>query len=128
MHKLVITLALILSAFCASAAPKVYELESPDGRLKLTVKASNGIRFTLKQDMTVLLQDCRIGMTTDAGVFGGLQSVWNESRRVGDKTFLTVAYKKSHVDDFFNEMVLRFNMFSLVFHNIAHQFAQCIIG
>ena len=128
MRKLVITLALILSAFCASAAPKVYELESPDGRLKLTVKASNGIRFTLKQDMTVLLQDCRIGMTTDAGVFGGLQSVWNESRRVGDKTFLTVAYKKSHVDDFFNEMVLRFNMFSLVFRaydeGVAYRFVS----
>lgn len=133
MRKLVITLALMLSVICATAAPKTYELKSPNGRLKVTVKTSNGLGYTLEHDCEVLLQDCRIGMSTDfGGSIGGIRPVKGESRRSGDRTILTVAYKKSHVDDFFNEMVLRFRTFSLVFRaydeGVAYRFVSHIEG
>ena len=46
MHRLMTTLAVLLIAISAFAAPKNYELKSPDGRLQVNVEAGEGNSYT----------------------------------------------------------------------------------
>ena len=116
MHKLITILALSLVTIAVFAAPKNYELTSPDGRLKVTVEAGDGIGYSLEHDGDILLKDSHIGMyMTDGTVFGGVQPVKKVSRRSVDRILPTIMYKKAQVKDSFNELTLKFNKFSVVF-------------
>lgn len=75
MHKLITTLAAMSLILCASAAPKTYELNSPDGRLKVRVEAGEGLEYSLEHDGDLLLADSHIGMFTTDGVVLDRKSV-----------------------------------------------------
>lgn len=133
MHRLVTLLALALMVICASAAPKHYELISPDGRLKVTVEAGEGLGYSLEHDDDVLMKDSHIGMyMTDGTVFGGVQPVKKVSRRSVSQTIPAMIYKKSLVEDEFNEMTLRFRNFSVIFRvyddGMAYRFVSHLKG
>ena len=49
------TLAVLLIAISAFAAPRNYELKSPDGRLRVNVEAGEGISYTLTHGEDLLL-------------------------------------------------------------------------
>ena len=116
MHKLMTTLAALLVAASALAAPKIYDLKSPDGKLAVSVEAGEGIAYTLTHDGDLLLDKTVISMATTGGeVFGGIQSVRKVTRRSVSQTIPTVLYRKAEVKDEFNEMTLKFKKFSLVF-------------
>lgn len=116
MHRLMTTLAVLLIAISAFAAPKNYELKSPDGRLQVNVEAGEGIFYTLTHGEDLLLDKTVISMATTGGeIFGGIQPVRKVSRRSVSQTIPTVLYKKAEVKDEFNEMTLRFKKFSLIF-------------
>ena len=133
MHKLITTLVLSLVTAVGFAAPKHYELTSPDGRLKVTVEAGEGIGYSLEHDGDILLKDSNIGMyMTDGTVFGGVQPVKKVSRRSVDQTHPAIMYKKTQVKDNFNEMTLKFNKFSVVFRayddGMAYRFVSHLKG
>lgn len=112
MKNIYVLLAALLVATAASAAPKNYELSSPNGTLHVSVKAGDGISYTLASGEDLLLEDSHIGMyTADGVVFGGEQPV---SRVI----------RKSETE--FNEMTLRYRKFSVVFRayddGIAYRF------
>ena len=116
MHKLMTILAAMLLVTTAWAAPKTYELKSPDGRLKVEIKTGNGICYTLQHDSDLLLQESYVGMyMTDGTAYGENDKVVATSKRSVNETIETVMYKKSEVKDVFNELTLRFKEFSLVF-------------
>ena len=116
MHKLMTTLAALLIAAYAFAAPKIYDLKSPDGKLSVSVEAGEGIAYTLTHDGDLLLDKTVISMVTTGGeVFGGVQPVRKVTRRSVSQTIPTVLYRKAEVKDEFNEMTLKFKKFSLVF-------------
>ena len=116
MHKLMTILAAMLLVTTAWAAPKTYELKSPDGRLKVEIKTGNGICCTLQHDSDLLLQESYVGMyMTDGTAYGENDKVVATSKRSVNETIETVMYKKSEVKDVFNELTLRFKEFSLVF-------------
>ena len=116
MHKLMTFFAAMLLVTTAWAAPKTYELKSPDGRLKVQIKTGNGICYTLQHDSDLLLQDSYVGMyMTDGTAYGENDKVVATSKRSINETIETVMYKKSEVKDVFNELTLRFKEFSLVF-------------
>ena len=106
-----------LSVVTTSAAiVKSYQLTSPDGRLRVTVSAGDGLSYTLEHDGDMLLDKSPISMfMTDGTVFGGVQPVKKVSRRSVDQNISPVIYKKSVVRDNFNEVTLNFKTFSLVF-------------
>ena len=116
MHKLMTILAAMLLVTTAWAAPKTYEMKSPDGRLKVEIKTGNGICYTLQHDSDLLLQDSYVGLyMTDGTAYGENDKVVATSKRSVNETIETVMYKKSEVKDVFNELTLRFKEFSLVF-------------
>ena len=133
MHKLITTLAAALIAVTAFAAPKTYELKSPDGKLSVSVNAGEGIFYTLSHEGDLLLDKSQISMATVQGdLFGGVQPVKKVTRRSVSQTLPTVLYKKAQVKDEFNEMTLKFKKFSLVFRaydeGMAYRFVSHLTG
>ena len=133
MRRLLTTLAAVLSIFFASAAPKSYDLKSPDGRLKVTVEAGEGIGYSLEHDGDLLMTDSHIGMfTTDGVVFGGIQPVAKVTRRSVCETIPTIVYKKAQVEDIFNELTIRFKNYSVIFRayddGMAYRFVSHLKG
>ena len=109
-------MAAMLAAVSVFAASKTYELKSPDGRLVVSVKAGEGISYTLSHDGDLLLDETTISMVTTRGdLFGGVQPVRKVTRRSVSQTIPTVLYKKAVVEDEFNEITLKFKKFSVVF-------------
>ena len=116
MRKLITILSAAFIAVSASAAPKTYELKSPDGRLKVKVEAGSGINYTLTHESDVLLDQSYVGMyMTDGTAYGENAKVVGTSKRSVSQTLETVMYKKDEVKDVFNELTLKFKEFSLVF-------------
>ena len=133
MHKLITIIAAALLAITAFAAPKTYELKSPDGRLTVSVNAGEGIFYTLSHEGDLLLDKSLISMATVQGdLFGGVQPVKKVARRSVSQTLPTVLYKKAQVKDEFNEMTLKFKKFSLVFRaydeGMAYRFVSHLTG
>ena len=91
MRILTTSLVVMLITFCASAAARSYDLKSPDGRLKISVEAGDGVKYSLEHDGDLLMTNSNIGMfTTDGVVFGGVQPVVKATRRSVCETIPTV--------------------------------------
>lgn len=133
MKRFITFIIVMMQALSSYGAAKVYDLASPDGRLKITVQAGDGIVYSLEHDGDLLLKDSRIGMfMTDGTVFGGVQSVRKVSRRSVNQTLPAIMYKKSEVRDEFNEMTLKFGKFSVIFRayddGMAYRFVSHLKG
>ena len=101
MKRFALMLSALFLAVGLSAAPKTYELASPDGGLRVSISAGDGISYTLTSGEDVLLEHSAIGMfTTDGEVFGGVQPV-------------SKALRKAEAD--YNEITLKYKKFSVVF-------------
>ena len=116
MRRFLFIAATVLFAFGAQAAPKTYQLKSPDGRIEVTVEAGEGISYMMTCCGDVILEKSPAAMyLTDGTVFGGAQKVSKVSRRTADQTIPTPVYRKSEVRDNYNELTLKFKKFSVVF-------------
>ncbi|MBQ3606860.1 MAG: glycoside hydrolase family 97 protein [Bacteroidales bacterium] len=116
MKRFTILLAAIMFAASAFAASRVYELNSPDGKLSVAVEAGEELAYTLSHDGELLLDKSPLGMYLEDGtVFGGAQPVKKVARRSVNETLQTVVYKKALVKDEYNEMTLKFKKFSVIF-------------
>ena len=104
----------MLTFFCASAAPKSYELKSPDG--KLLVSVNEDLYYTLTHGPDILLDKSGIGMYMADGVaFGENDKLVKVSYRTVDQTIDARLYKKAQIADRFNEMTLKYKEFSVIF-------------
>ena len=133
MHKLMTILAAVLMAVSVSAAPKHYELKSPDGNLVVSIEAGDGISYSLTHGQDLLLDKANISMITVEGdVFGGVQPVKKVTRRSVSETITPVIYTKDVVKDEFNELTLKFKQFSVVFRaydeGMAYRFISHLKG
>ena len=116
MKKIVISVLLLCSLICQVMTAKDYKLVSPDGKLTLTVKVNENIAWSLNHGSDLLLTDSPVSMTlSDGVVYGKADKVMKASERSVDQTVPTHIYKRNHVRDAFNELVLKFKEFSLVF-------------
>lgn len=116
MHKLMTTFAALIIAASAFAAPKNYDLQSPDGKLGIHIEVGAGLTYSLVHGDDVILADSPISMTLEDGsVYGADDKVLKASRRSVNETLRTVIYKKAEVKDVFNELTLKFKEFSLIF-------------
>ena len=116
MKRLMTILALALITLGVSAAPKTYELLSPDGKMKVTVENGEGVFYTLSHDGDLLIGKSEINMLlTDGTIYGGVQKAPKVVRRTVNEVLPTHIYKKAEVVDNFNEMTLKYKDFSIVF-------------
>ena len=133
MKHLFLTIAVLFAATVVFAESKSYILVSPDGKLNVTVEAGEGIAYSLSHEGDLLLDRSPIGMyLTDGTVFGGVQPVRKVTRRSVDQNLSAIMYKKSEVRDCFNEMILKFRKFSVIFRayddGMAYRFVSHIDG
>ena len=116
MHKLITILAAVLMTVCAVAAPKHYELKSPDGKLTVKVETKDGLCYTLTHGDDLLLDKSYMAMNMmDGTTFGKEKKQGKVSYRSVDQTIDAITYKKSKVSDKFNEMTLAYKDFSVIF-------------
>ena len=133
MQKLMTILVAVLMTVGAAAASKHYELKSPDGNIVVSIEAGEGVSYSLTHGQDLLIDRTNIAMATVEGVyFGGVQPVKKVTRRSVSETIQTVVYKKVEVKDEFNEIVLKFKNFSVVFRayddGMAYRFISHLKG
>lgn len=100
---------------CHTEVPaQCYQLNSPDGKLAITVKAGEKLSWSLNHDGTVVLQTSAIGMQgQDAQppkkevAFGKNVKVARTERKSVRSSFHTPFYKKAKVEDIYNELILK---------------------
>lgn len=119
---------LLIAAFSMLHAQN-YELSSPDGKLVVKVSSSDDLKWSLTHSGEVLMSDSPIAMhLADGTVFGGGGKVVRTLRRSVDEIHATPFYKKSQVEDRFNELTVVYRKFSVVFRaydeGVAYRFVS----
>jgi len=125
--------AVILAASTAFAAPKSYNLSSPDGALTVTVEAGGVLRYSVSREGTLLLSPSEIGLFLEDGrALDASSKVRKVTRRSVDKTVAAPVYKKAQVRDHFQEMTLVFKDFQLIFRaydeGVAYRIVPLVKG
>ena len=112
------TLILFLCVGSVSvSAQKTYQLESPDKKLQTVVTIGDDIRFSMMHEGSEVLASSPISMTLQNGVvLGEKPRVSKVMRGVADKSIPSPLYKKSEVQDVYNEVTFAFRgNYGLVF-------------
>lgn len=124
----------IAAAFLFAATPSFakdvnYRVTSPDGHISATVMVGEDIRYSVSRNEQTLIAPSTISMDlSDGTVFGQNDKVRKTVRTSFDDTFSTVAYKKAEVRDNYNQILLNFKEFSLIFRayddGVAYRFVS----
>lgn len=124
----------IAAAFLFAATPSFakdgnYHVSSPDGHITASVTVGENISYTVSRDGQTLIAPSKISMNlSDDIVFGQNDKVRKTVRASFDETFPTVAYKKAEVRDNYNQILLNFKEFSLIFRayddGVAYRFVS----
>jgi len=113
---LLLTCAVLLPGTAYAAAPRHFELASPDGHLRLGVDAGPQITYTLDRDGVSVMAPSGLSVQlADGTAYDGSVRFEKALRRSVDDSFATPVYKRSTVRDHFNELTLRYKTFDLVF-------------
>lgn len=117
------------AAFPAFAKDVNYRVTSPDGHISATVMVGEDIRYSVSRNEQTLIAPSTISMNlSDGTVFGRNDKVRKTVRTSFDDTFSTVAYKKAEVRDNYNQILLNFKEFSLIFRayddGVAYRFVS----
>ena len=130
MRKLILTISAAVMAFSAVAAPKTYELPSPDGTLKVEVVLNDGsIEYSVAKDGKILLAPSRISMQlADGTAYDGTVKLRKAQRTTVDNMLDAPFYKKTQVKENYNQLFLDFRTFDLVFRaydaGVAYRFVS----
>lgn len=124
----------IAAAFLFAATPSFakdvnYRVTSPDGHISATVMVGEDIRYSVSRNEQTLIAPSTISMNlSDGTVFGRNDKVRKTVRTSFDERFSTVAYKKAEVRDNYNQILLNFKEFSLIFRayddGVAYRFVS----
>ena len=117
------------AAFPTFAKDVNYRVTSPDGHISATVMVGEDIRYSVSRNEQTLIAPSTISMNLSDGiVFGQNDKVRKTVRASFDETFPTVAYKKAEVRDNYNQILLNFKEFSLIFRayddGVAYRFVS----
>ena len=117
------------AAFPTFAKDVNYRVTSPDGHISATVMVGEDIRYSVSRNEQTLIAPSTISMNLSDGTgFGQNDKVRKTVRTSFDDTFSTVAYKKAEVRDNYNQILLNFKEFSLIFRayddGVAYRFVS----
>lgn len=121
--------AILGAAFPSFAKNRDYQVSSPDGHITASVTVGENISYTVSRDGQTIIAPSTISMNLSDGiVFGQNDKVRKTVRASFDETFPTVAYKKAEVRDNYNQILLNFKEFSLIFRayddGVAYRFVS----
>lgn len=101
---------IILSISNLISAQKIYTLQSPDKRTNVSITIGNDfLKYSVTQDDVVIINDSPITMElSDGKILGANPVVRNYDSKTVDKLIKAEFYKKEYVEDYYNELTLRF--------------------
>lgn len=132
MRKITSLTLLIFSTFCAlnlsAAASRTYSVSSPDGTLTLKV---SGNSFTVLKNGTAVIAPSQTSMELDNGTILSVNARTSKvSIKSYDNTIESPVYKKASVRDRYNEMVMTFPAYKVVFRAydeaVAYRFVSTL--
>ena len=101
---------IILSISNLIIAQKKYTLQSPDKRTNVSITIGNDfLKYSVTQDDVVIINDSPITMElSDGKILGANPVVRNYDSKTVDKLIKAEFYKKEYIEDYYNELTLRF--------------------
>ncbi|MBQ8959080.1 MAG: glycoside hydrolase family 97 protein [Bacteroidales bacterium] len=108
MKKLILFALLLLTA--SAFAQKQYTLQSPDGRITVTVEAGEQLTYSVMHGNTCVLAPSAIGMTVDhyRTPLGTNPVVKNAKTRTVDQIVQAPFYKRAEIKERYEELTLSF--------------------
>ena len=130
---IVAAVAALLTVANMAAAQKEFALSSPDGKLDVRVEVGKTVTYSLSHDGTVILEPSQVSMTlTDGTTYGVDSRFLGRKTRSVNESIKAVNYKKALVEDHFNELILRFKGFNIIFRaydeGLAYRFVSLAEG
>ena len=129
MKRLVIlTVAVILSL--STWAGKSYEIQSPDGTIKVTVKAEKNVTYSISKNAKQLILPSDISMQLENGKTFGIGSKLTHAKKESRQgSIRALFYKKQTVEDNYNSLTLQFKeKFNIIFRvydeGVAYRFVS----
>ncbi|MDD6437888.1 MAG: glycoside hydrolase family 97 protein [Prevotella sp.] len=129
MKRLLLPLLALSVAFCVQAAQPL-SVSSPNGKLKLEVRAETGkpVTYALSFQGQSLISASPISMTLQNGrVLGGADRLKASAVTSHRGSIASPLYKKSTVSDDYNQLLLSFKDFNIVFRaydeGVAYRFS-----
>ena len=91
-------------------AQKKYSLQSPDKKINVVVTIDNDyLKYSVTHDSTVVINDSPITMElSDGKILGQNPVVRNYKTETVDKLIKANFYKKEYVEDYYNELTIKF--------------------
>ncbi len=108
--KILLLLCIIspLSALLAQTG-KTYQVKSPDGKISISIAAGATVSWSVKHGDTEVIIPSQISVTLDNGeVLGKNAAVKKSMEASANETIATPIYKKSTVQDNYNQLTLTF--------------------
>jgi len=130
IRNLLITIAASLFCMSLHAAPKNFELASPDGTLNAKISVSGGeISYSVLKNGSLVLSPSGVSMTlADGSSYDGNVRFQKAVKSSVEGTVNAQFYKKSQVPEIYNQLTLRFKTFDLVFRaydaGVAYRFVS----
>jgi alpha-glucosidase len=107
---------LLTVAFSAAAAPRSFQLSSPDGQLTLDVQTAPQISYQLSCKGTPVMAPSNLSVQlADGTAYDGAVRFEKALRRSVDGSFAAHVYKRAEVKEKYNELTLRYKTFDVVF-------------
>lgn len=130
MRRFSIMLAACVIALTAGAAPKNYQVVSPDGSLKAEIVVADGdIVYSVVKDDKIILTPSKVAMRlADDTAYDGSVRLLKAVRTSEDRNVAAQYYKKSEVRENYNQLTLKFKTFDLYFRaydaGVAYRFVS----
>ena len=129
MKRLISTLAVALFVVKVIAAPKSYELSSPDGTVRTVVTVGEDLNYSVWKNSDQLLNPSVISMDLmDGSSYDASVKLQKVERSTVDNTLDALFYKKDKVRENYNELKLRFRTYDLIFRaydaGVAYRFVS----
>ena len=134
MKKYLLTITAILTAgISVCAAERKFEVVSPDASLKTEIVVGDHVSYSvLKNDQKVLDSSAISMELSDGVVFGNGDAIKKVSRNKIDNVLDAQFYKKSKVVEQYNELILTFKHYNLIFRvyddGVAYRFVSLMKG
>ena len=111
------------------AAPKSYELSSPDGTVRTVVTVGDDVNYSVWKNSDQLLNPSVISMDLmDGSSYDASVKLQKVERSTVDNTLDALFYKKDKVRENYNELKLRFRTYDLIFRaydaGVAYRFVS----
>ena len=124
-NRLFVLLAVLISTI-SSAAPRNFDIVSPDGTLKASIVVGDEITYSISKNGDDILAPSEISMKFSDGTSFNADGYRKMLRQTVDNMLTSPLYRKSDISEKYNELALTFKTFKLIFRaydsGVAYRF------